>query len=169
MKAFTQLLDNFHTDARRLETLQHYSESTEQRLFQAYCAGAPSQQPTSSAWSDFVRARTYGRRFRRVRLVVEPLSTYTKFELEWLYGPNVNAGEEIKVARVEPAEVGTDFWIFDERVLVRLEYDEGGALKGVDSTEDETAVTAALREYDQFEKRSVDLREYLVRVRNSQT
>ncbi len=167
MTNLTQLLDEFRVSARRLETLQHYSEPAEQAPFDAYRAGESIQPPV--VWANFVRGRRYGREFDRVRVVVEPLATYTAFELDWLYPPSVEAGEQIRIAVIEEPYDPADFWVFDDAVLAQLHYSATGALIDVEVTSDPDQVAAAQQRYNHYRDLSIDLKTYNKRRRNQST
>nr|WP_232237507.1 DUF6879 family protein [Actinoalloteichus fjordicus] len=94
-------------------------------------------------WLSMVREATAeGRRFMRVRVVSLPLSDYNR----WSYviaQHNIAAGEDIRYITHESAqEAGlpdSDYWLFDSRQLLRMEFGEdnrfvGGELIG-DSAE----------------------------------
>jgi hypothetical protein len=62
-----------------------------------------------------------------------PLSGYLRYELEWGYAPNSEAGQDIRVldlaerARPEAlAEIDHDFWLIDGETVARMIYDAGG-------------------------------------------
>ncbi|MEU8611112.1 DUF6879 family protein [Actinoplanes sp. NPDC048791] len=167
MKDLTQMLNTFHSEALRLEALQLYSEASERHLFELYLAGEPVR-PVSNEWPEFVRSKKFGRQFQRVRLVTEPLSKYTRFELEWLYPPNYGAGEDIRVRTVDAPYDGPDFWLFDREALLRLHYDDEGALLETERVTDRKEVEAALKDYEQYALEAVPLTEYLMQMRNGQ-
>jgi hypothetical protein len=97
--------------------------------FAAWKAGIPRPVPASQAWYDLVREHTArGVRFRRARIVSEPVSDYIRFEHEATAGLNVAAGEEVRwLPRRRASDLclpGNDFWLFDDR-LVRFHHFSG--------------------------------------------
>jgi hypothetical protein len=69
-----------------------------------------------------------GVRFRRARVVSEPLSDYIRFEHAITGEVNVSAGEDVRwLPRRRASDLclpGNDFWLFDDR-LVRFSYFSG--------------------------------------------
>ena len=115
------LLDAFD-EARqsifRLETLQHYEADRAAELGEA-----------TRQWCDLVR-RTTGRGvvMQRVHLIKHPLSDYVRFEIEESYPPNIEAGEDVRIA--VDGDWSTDFWMFDDLDAWVMHYDDAGTLLG---------------------------------------
>jgi hypothetical protein len=69
-----------------------------------------------------------GVRFRRARVVSEPVSDFIRFEYESTAGLNIAAGEEVRwLPRRRASDLclpGNDFWLFDDR-LIRFHYFSG--------------------------------------------
>ena len=83
----------------------------------------------------------------RVRLVVEPLSDYVRWELTAMRW-SVEAGEDIRVLPAGQAGAWPavdDFWLFDDTLAVRMEYDTGGRFLG-GRPSDDVAPLLAVRE-----------------------
>lgn len=85
--------------------------------------------PALPKWRDLVRFQTArGVRFRRARIVSEPLSDYIRYEHYITDASNVAAGEEIRwLPRRKAGGLlvpVNDFWVLDGR-LVRLGYFAG--------------------------------------------
>lgn len=81
---------------------------------------------------------TSGRRIVRVRGIHQPVSDYTRYEIEAAYPPNAAAGEEIHVVDLDehPGFDGVgDFVVFDDDGVVRYLYDAEGRLLGYDFTD----------------------------------
>src|SRR5207244_6998646 len=79
-----------------------------------------------------------GRRIVRVRGVHQPLSEYTRYEIEAAYPANALAGEQICIVDLDeyPEFDGVgDFVIFDDDPVVRYRYDPAGCLLGYDFTD----------------------------------
>lgn len=102
----------------RLETRQHYAGDQEEGLGDA-----------KRHWCDLVR-RTTGRGvlMQRVHLIKHPLTDYIRFELDQSYPPNVEAGEDVRIA--VDGEWSTDFWMFDDRFVWVMRYDQAGNFTG---------------------------------------
>lgn len=125
------LFENVNQSWFRLETLQLYSvgyEDEGQAQFQR--TGQVDETPT--AWQRMIRKHTEaGRRLQRVHIIEEPLTDYLRYELA-IYALNHRAGEDI---RLIPAPAGrwperlpraTDFWLFDDREVWDMHYDNAG-------------------------------------------
>ena len=68
---------------------------------------------------------------RRVHTVNRPLTDYVRFELTLQQAHSVPAGEQVRVveASLHPELArADDFWLLDDRVGVRLGYDDTGKL-----------------------------------------
>ena len=124
---FSELIAATTRSAVHLELRDAYDPETPQ--YREWLAGTPRPVPASPEWYDFVREHTArGVRFRRARIVSEPLSDYIRFELEATGGLNVAAGEEV---RWLPRRLAcglsvpvNDYWVFDDR-LVRFGFFAG--------------------------------------------
>lgn len=100
----------------------------DQRLLD-WLAGKPLPHPANPKWSQLVRTHTArGVRFRRVRVVSEPLADYIRFEHAITDEVNVSAGEDVRwLPRRLASDLclpGNDFWLLDNRI-VRFSYFSG--------------------------------------------
>lgn len=112
--------DRFTATAFRLETLQHYA-GEEDRL-RAFSQGLPLPERSvrTSPWLARIAVTTVtGKRWQRVRVIQEPLTEYTRYEMA-SYVESQAAGEEIRIVRRKDASVlahsaalRTDFWLMD--------------------------------------------------------
>lgn len=102
-------------------------------------------------WLDTVRNATCtGRRIARVRMLTQPLTDYLRWQLD-VTPANLSAGEDIQViseatAR-ELALPEHDFWVFDDRRVVVLRFDELG-LAGAETLTDPEIVERHCRWLD---------------------
>ena len=131
---FVRLFSTFERSAFRLETRQQYLVDEEAELVHAFLEGRPS--PPSAAmdqWLSLIRTNTNaGKRMYRVHILEQPLTGYVRWELS-TYPANAAAGEQIFIAdRARLKDLREDFWLFDDRDLVTLRYDEDGHWLGVD-------------------------------------
>jgi uncharacterized protein DUF6879 len=143
---FAQLCTCFRHTAYRLETLQQYGVGYEDQSFRAYLAGEPMKaDQASDEWTAVIRdAIAGGKIFQPVHLVREPLSDYMRYELEWWYEPNSEAGDDVRLlpARQVPAgELATfgalgDYWLFDSSDLWVMEYDGDGKFVQMEQVSD---------------------------------
>jgi hypothetical protein len=140
---FAGIFDWFAESAFRLETLDHYAMAYEEAAVQRFLAGEPRDTTYIAGWLDRVSAaRDAGRRMQRVHVVTEPLSDYLRFEITG-YRLNVEAGEDVRILPRRASEgldlPDHDFWLFDDRQVVRMRYDGEGAFLGAELVEDPRA------------------------------
>jgi hypothetical protein len=110
-------------------------------------AGRPGPVPASTAWYGLIREHTTrGVRFRRARIVSEPVSDYIRFEHETADGLNIAAGEDIRwLPRRRASRLclpGNDFWLFDDK-LIRFHHFSGDGEIVEDELCSDPAVIAA--------------------------
>lgn len=103
-------------------------------------AGEPDDLGWFQDWLALIRtATTVGRRFSRVRVVTLPLTDYSRFGI-WCAQYTNKAGEDIRyLARDDADAVGLptyDYWLFDSRKLVRMQFDEADRFQGAELIED---------------------------------
>lgn len=89
--------------------------------FAAWKAGKPVAAPAGAAWYQMVREHSArGVRFRRARIVSEPLADYIRYEYQST-APNLAAGEEVRWLPRRSAPglrvPLTDYWLFDGRLV----------------------------------------------------
>lgn len=92
------------------------------QLFQDWLAGRAIPEPALPDWHALVRDHTAkGVRFRRVRVVSEPLAPFIRFEHFITAQTNIAAGEDVRwLPRRLASDLclpGNDFWLFDERLV----------------------------------------------------
>jgi hypothetical protein len=128
--AFHKLFTDVRQSWFRLETLQRYDVPYERDEFAAWMRGEAVDK-TPGPWQAMIRAHVAaGRHLSRVHIIEEPLSDYLRFELAG-YPVNIEAGEDVRVIPVQhgrwPAGVPRhDFWLFDDRDLWLMKYDDAG-------------------------------------------
>jgi hypothetical protein len=168
-----RLFTSFRHSAFRLETLPAYLIDAEAESLQLWREGQPEPAwRKDRPWLETVRqANTTGKSMQRVRVVRRPLSDYIRFEMDWGYPANVEAGEDIRILEQGPGddlprlpdpELGYDFWLFDAVTVVRLEYDAAGRfIRPVDVSANEVPFIAC-RDY--VVRRAVPFSDYQARV-----
>ncbi|KUL50278.1 hypothetical protein ADL22_07425 [Streptomyces sp. NRRL F-4489] len=135
---FGKLFVEFEREAFRLETLDDYSKSGGVEAYRAFLAGEPQPESYRTAgWVTTVREATQaGKRMYRVHILDRPLSDYLRFELGWGYLRNQEAGEEFFILdtteQPNPLEGVPDFWAFDEKVVVSMNYGDAGEFLGAE-------------------------------------
>lgn len=162
------LFTTFTDSAFRLEGLQHYTMDDEAEAFARFCAG---QDPhvNLSWWTGLARGNTAaGRRMARVRVITEPPSDYTRFELAH-YPAMVAAGDDIQVITTPegtwpPGLPRHDFWLFDDRDVWILDYDHTGTFLGAELRTDPETVTSHQRWRDAAIGQAIPVSEYLAQA-----
>jgi len=124
---FSELIAATTRSAVHLETRDAYTP--DDKRFVRWLAGHLVPIPANPAWSDLVRTNTArGVRFRRARIVSEPLADYIRFEHAITADVNVSAGEDVRwLPRRHVTDICVplnDFWVLDGR-LVRFGYFAG--------------------------------------------
>ena len=110
------------SQAVRWEGLQIYRVSWEDDRVAAWRRGdpLPPNADVEASLRTIRQITESGRRIVRIRGIHEPVSEYTRYEIEVAYPSNAAAGEEVYVvdldAHPEFAAVG-DFVIFDETMI----------------------------------------------------
>jgi len=122
---FSELIAATTRSAVHLETRDAYTPD-DPRFIRWLADGTV---PVSPEWSALVREHTArGVRFRRARVVSEPLTDYIRFEHAVTGKMNVPAGEDVRwlPRRLAPGLCVPlcDFWLFDSR-LIRFHHFSG--------------------------------------------
>jgi len=165
---WARLFTDFTSSAFRLETLQHYTESAEQEAFSRFRAGQDSGIDLTW-WTSLVRQHAAsGHTMSRVRVVVEPPSDYTRFEL-LTYPIMVAAGDDIRIIPVTtntwpPGVPREDFWLFDDRDVWVLTYGQAGVPLRAELLDDHQAVLRHLRWRDNALAQAIPVSDYLAGV-----
>src|ERR687893_1155442 len=136
--------EHFGRTAFRLETLQQYEVASDGSDFARYLAGEAEPTPErKQPWLDRLRSeRERGLHRSRVRLVTHPVTDYTRYECEWGYAPNVEAGEEVLIldageahvtdTDVEQLKQRGDFWLIDDAHVAVMHYGPDGQFLGAE-------------------------------------
>ena len=160
---FSELIAATTRSAVHLETRDAYTPDDPR--FVRWLAGEPVPVPGNPDWSDLVRAYTArGVRFRRARIVSEPLADYIRFEYALTSEVNVSAGEDVRwLPRRLASDVCVplnDFWVLDGRV-VRFGYFAGnGEFLEDEVTEDPAVAAMCARAFEDVWERAIPHAEY---------
>lgn len=164
-------LVSFRYSLFRLETLQHYSGSSEDEAIAEWrrTATIPLTEELRQ-WCERIQRRVKdGCRVQRVHVVTEPLTDYMRFELA-SYEPNVEAGEDVRVIpvcddRPWPSDVpsGTDFWLIDARQLWSMHYAPDGEWLGAELMTETQRIVDACAIRDAALAQSIPWRDYHAR------
>jgi hypothetical protein len=155
-------LQNFERSAFRLETLPEYNVQQEAEMLARFKRGEPVDLPDDHPWLERVRHHCRaGKLMRRIRVVSYPLTDYLRMEMSW-YPKSVSAGEDIRITEVQ---LSGDFWLFDERTVVVLHYDNEGRFTG--TTQEQGSLTRYLSIRDRALAESMELSAYTARATRS--
>jgi len=124
---FSELIAATTASAVHLEMRDAYTPDDQR--FLDWLAGKPLPEQANPEWSALVRTHAArGVRFRRARVVSEPIAPFIRFEYEITATVNIAAGEQVRwLPRRRASDLclpGNDFWVFDDR-LVRFGYFAG--------------------------------------------
>lgn len=136
--------DAAHT-AYRLEVRTAYGVPEEDEAYRRFLADEELKvEEWLSPWLDLMREQTgQGKRVERVRVIDAPPTSYLRFEIA--VGPyNREAGEDIRyLSRRDADRLGLptwDYWLFDSRLVARLEFGEQDRFLGVRLDDDPAEV-----------------------------
>jgi len=133
-------------------------------IFFSLFAGEPDGTEWLQDWFALVRAGTAaGKRFRRARIVSEPVTEYQRWVLQdsHLY---VDAGEDIRWTprdRVSAIALpGNDFWLFDDSIVVFLIFAGTGLVVDRHSTTDPDTIQLCRSAFEAVWKLSIPNSDY---------
>lgn len=156
----------FEHSAFRFETQPTYTMPNEQPRIALWRSGVPQPADHNQAWRDRVRwHRSQGRSISRVRIVQPPLTEYQRYSFEWSVPGNVEAGEDVRVLdlndhpNLEPLPT-TDWWLFDDQVVVLLHFNGDGTLDGHELVDDPD-ISEYLRLHDLVTSAAVPFAQYV--------
>jgi len=160
------LFTGYQKSAHRLEAQQIYDSDSEREDVRRFVAGEPSILDLS--WSiPKIRAQiAAGRTHSTVRVVVEPPTDYTRWELS-IYPTFAKAGEDIRIIPIGESDDWPDgvprhdYWLFDDRDVWWMHYDDQNGWAGAELLDDPAAIADHLQWRDTTIARSVPLAEYL--------
>lgn len=160
---FSELIAATTASAVHLETRDAYTPDDDR--FVRWLAGKPVPLPANPAWSELVRTHVArGVRFRRARIVSEPLADYIRFEHAITSEVNVSAGEDVRwLPRRHATAICVplnDFWVFDGR-LVRFGYFAGnGEFLDDELTADPAVARTCARAFEAVWEQAIPHAEY---------
>jgi len=160
---FSELIAATTASAVHLEMRDAYTPDDQR--FLDWLAGKPLPGQANPEWSVLVRTHAArGVRFRRARVVSEPIAPFIRFEYEITATVNIAAGEQVRwLPRRRASDLclpGNDFWVFDDR-LVRFGYfaGDGGFLEH-ELADDPAVVRRCAAAFEAVWERAVPHAEY---------
>lgn len=142
---FYNLFRHAQHTAFRLEVRTAYGVAEEDDGLRRFLAGEPTLvEEWLAPWLDLMREQTgQGKRVERVRVVDDPPSPYLRFEIA-VEPHNRAAGEDIRYLDRKQADAldlpRWDFWMFDSRLVARLEFGDRDRFLGVRLDDDPATV-----------------------------
>jgi hypothetical protein len=139
------LLKGFLSSAFRFETRERYNSEVGREPFRKFMAGEPDDYEWHRWWMEMIQRDTAsGKQWQRVRIVSTPLSDYNRYALE-VARLSVKAGEDIRYLTRHAAEqlgfAPYDAWLFDNRLLVHLLFNDGDdTFRGAEVVDDSAMV-----------------------------
>lgn len=131
--------EDYQRSAWRFETQPTYTMPNEQENFRRWRAGEPQPEGHNADWHDEVRSLVAaGKTIGRARVVRQPLTEYQRYQLAWGIPGNVEAGEDIRILDLTNLDLdlpSQDFWMFDETIVVHLNFRPDGTLINHDRLE----------------------------------
>lgn len=130
--------NSFQKSAFRVETLQRYNVNEEREAFEYFQQHKELPDGVWKDWHDIIQqAKLRWATMQRVHLIQFPITPYISFEMEF-YKKNIRNWEEIFYLPFEDSsvEVDSDFWIFDDAVVLKMFYDKDGAFLGFEEMKD---------------------------------
>lgn len=128
----------FTRTAFRLEVMDYYAVESDGDEYYRYVRGDEREPGFKEQFTEPLRQEAAAGKLRhRVRVLTPPLGDYLRYECEWGYAPNVEAGEQVRILdlsetpRPEPW-IDDEFWILDDQHVLRMIYDDGGAFVGAE-------------------------------------
>lgn len=135
-----KLFKNFALGVCRLEMLPEYSVPSEKADLEAFVNGRPLPNPVLGAesWFEGIRASVNaGKYFSKFKIVPKALTPYLRMQLQHLAPASVEYGMDYRIVLAEKAEsilaglkFRQDFWFFDRKAIVLMDYDQTGAYIG---------------------------------------
>jgi hypothetical protein len=135
LSQLSDLINRYSATAFRLETLDAYTSGSDGGDVARYLAGKSDPDPARKGpWLNRLRSERAGGRLRqRVHVLRSPLAEYLRYECEWGYVPNSQAGEDIRILDLAErglptalADIDHDFWLIDGQTSIRMYYDGDG-------------------------------------------
>ncbi len=142
------IAEHHRTDLLRVQTLDYYRVASDGDDYSRYLSGETA--PTAAGkqeWLERLRSDTAAGRLRRnVHIVRPPLPPYLRYQFEWCYVPNAEAGQDIRVLDVTNTPAATallkvgDLAAVEGRHVARLSYDPNGEYQGAVAVGDDAAL-----------------------------
>lgn len=162
---WTELFTSYQRSAFRLECQQIYASEDQDASVAQFLSGQPVQVKVSKTTARTRAQLAKGRPKVRVRVVVEPITQYTRWEL-FIYPWLIAGGEDIRIIAVQQGDWPEglpqhDYWLFDDERAWRMHYHENFHWKGAELIDDPRAVAEYRRAREQAEAVAVPYTEFM--------
>lgn len=166
--SFDELLDGAMRTAVHLEAHDQYAVDHESGPFADWLrTGERPMDPDGAYWSPWVnlvrRTVARGVAMRRLRVVSEPLSAYTRYEHAGT-PVNIAAGEDVRwLPRRLASDLllpGNDFWLVDERLVLFNLFDGDGRIVEPQASDDLVIVERCAAAFTAAWERAIPHAEY---------
>jgi len=118
--------ETFEISAFRLEGLSHYRVTEEIDALKYFKKYGKVPDNIGGDWANLVAKNiSEWKTMERLRLLSDPLSNYENFEIHAY--PGIRAGEKIHVAQRGDYDYKYDFWFFDKKWIMRINYADDGS------------------------------------------
>lgn len=134
--ALDDLVDALQTAQHSVFRFEGRQDYPDDELWQAHLRGEWWEQSEDLAdWCALVSATVdRGAHWIRARVVTEPWTPYTRWEIEQHFPHNLTAGEDIRLVRAAEQWAIDDFWLVDDHGWLLL-YGTNGAMTVVEATD----------------------------------
>ena len=166
-EAFQELFAAFEESAFRLQLLPKYDVAGERSELADYHSGAPAPDRTTNTWLATMASQVaHGRTWTNVHLLPERLTPYLQYVIDWWYVDQARLGAQVLfVPSAFAGELGAlaafDFWLFDDRTLVRMRYGKAGRFLGAEEDATPASLENSRRARDFALRHAIDLRRVL--------
>lgn len=135
-----QSFEDCERTAWRFECQPSYAIPRESTSFALWKAGEAKPEDHNGLWHERVKGYLAdGKTLGRVRVVRRPLTVYQRYQMGWGIPGNIEAGEDIRILDMTELDLdlpSQDFWLFDDEIVVHLNFESDGRLINVDQQED---------------------------------
>jgi hypothetical protein len=164
-----KMLINAKESCFRFEGLESYDVERERDAYQAFLNGEanfPASQEQEDWFKEIVEFKKNGKLMQRVRLVPDGNRSYFDFEIARIYKKAALSGEDIYfITAANIAKAGTmpvyDFWIFDDKTLVKLNYDNKGSFLSAENVGNKNEIAAVKEIKKSLVKEGVPLYDFI--------
>lgn len=154
IQSFLEALSSYKQEAFRLETFSSYDIADERESFDLFQTKREVliDDETANYLREHERKVKEGKRHIRARVIPEPLSDYFIYEVITGYLPQSQIGIELCFMKEREyydkieSQYGhlKDFWLFDQKTLVQMDYDDDGKFISPKFIDDPLVLSKAL-------------------------